>query len=53
MTLKKNEYSISGEVKYNRKTYHYFYFPSRKIEAKITKKVRIDIKTNNIITDIV
>lgn len=49
----KNEYSISGEVKYNRKTYHYFYFPSRKIEAKITKKVRIDIKTNNIITDIV
>lgn len=28
-------------------------YNARKIEAKITKKVRIDIKTNNIITDIV
>jgi len=46
------EHSQSGEVKYNKKTYHYFYFPSRKNEASITKKVRIDIKTDNIITDI-
>ncbi|MCK9415853.1 hypothetical protein M0Q97_04265 [Candidatus Dojkabacteria bacterium] len=49
---KANEHSESGEVKYDGKTYHYFYFPSRKNETKITKKVRLDIKTNNIITDI-
>jgi hypothetical protein len=48
---KLGESNITREVYFNNKVYIYSYYPSLINEAKITKKVRFEIKTNKILTD--
>jgi len=43
------EQSITNEIRYNGATYWYTYFPSKKEQANINKKVRIDCKTGKVI----
>lgn len=49
--LEKGEHTIQNEVILNKKKYFYRYFASKKDEAKISKRVRKDSKTQEVIED--